>query len=50
MDKPIRKTISLTMPRDLHRKLERLAEIDRRKVSNYIAKVIMSHIEGKEVK
>ena len=42
------KTISLTIPEDLLRRLDRLANIDMRSRSGYIAKIVKEHIEGNE--
>ena len=39
--------ISLSIHPDLLRKLKRLAQIDRRSISSYVAKLIAEHIEGK---
>ena len=42
-----RDKISLYVRPELLRKLKRLAEIDRRSISSYVALLIERHIEGK---
>ena len=45
-----KKTVTLTIDRDLLRKIQTLAKIDGRSISNYINMLIRKHIEGEEKK
>ena len=40
--------VTLTVDPDLKRRLERLAKIDGRSISNYLNMLIKRHIEGKK--
>ena len=41
-----KKTVTLTIDRDLLRKIQTLARIDRRSISNYVEGLIKAHVEG----
>ena len=43
-----KKTVTLTIDRDLLRKIQTLARIDRRSISNYVEILIANHIDGSE--
>ena len=43
-----KKTVTLTIDRDLLRKIQTLARIDGRSISNYLNMLIKRHIEGKK--
>jgi len=42
-----KKTVTLTIDRDLLRKIQTLAKIDGRSISNYLNMLIKRHIDGK---
>ena len=48
--KKTKDTVTLTIDRDLLRRLKRLAQLDRRSISNYTEGLIKSHVEGKDRK
>ena len=47
---PVTPTLTLRLPQDIREDLERLAAHDRRKLTQYVQKVLIEHVEAAKKK